>query len=59
MTEKIIPTNINFWNMTENVLQRRTLTGEYDRNLNVLFDDFESMLLQKLDLMIFKFFIFI
>ena len=57
MTEKIIPTNINFWNMTENVLQRRTLTGEYDRNLNVLFDDFESMLLQKLDLMIFKFYL--
>ena len=22
------------WNLTENVLQRQTLTGEYDRNYN-------------------------
>ena len=32
MTEKITPTNTNYWNMTENVQQRQTLTGEYDRN---------------------------
>ena len=29
---KITPTNINYWNMTENVPQLWTLTGEYDQN---------------------------
>ena len=35
MTENITPTNINHWNMTENVQQQRlTIMGEYDRIKN-------------------------
>ena len=29
--EKKKKKNTNYWNMTENVPQRRTLTGEYDQ----------------------------
>ena len=34
MTENITPTNINCWNMTKNVRQQLTITGEYDRIQN-------------------------
>ena len=34
MTENITPTNINLWNMTENVRQRLTIMGENDQMKN-------------------------
>ena len=43
MTEKITPTNINYWNMTKNVRQRRSYISVSNRATCVAFQAKESI----------------